>query len=195
MAIDQDVRAQITVAATRVFQRWGYKRATMEDIAQEAGKGKATLYYYFRNKEEVFSSVLEGQIAEVRELLRRELAKESGPAEKLKRYFQLMYSEARRRVMLFNTLRMDAREDRNIVYTYRLLFDQDEIQLVRELIADGIERGIFKTCTAQEQSDIAYIISSSLRSLTIDLLISDSEDDDSRRIMAIGDLVVRGLMP
>ena len=36
-------------------------------------------------------------------------------------------------------LRMDAREDRNIVYTYRLLFDQDEIQLVRELIADGIE--------------------------------------------------------
>lgn len=49
-------RQQIVVAAKRVFSKKGYARARMEDIANEAELAPATLYIYFRNKEELFAS-------------------------------------------------------------------------------------------------------------------------------------------
>ena len=50
---DDIIRADILRAAEALFQKWGLKKTTMEDIAKEAGKGKSTLYYYFKSKAEI----------------------------------------------------------------------------------------------------------------------------------------------
>jgi AcrR family transcriptional regulator len=52
------VYQQIMEAAHLLFQRFGYKKTTMEDIAREAGKGKSSLYYYFKTKEEIFRETM-----------------------------------------------------------------------------------------------------------------------------------------
>ena len=44
--------------ALQVFKSKGIEGSTMDEIALEAGFGKATLYYYFKSKEEVFSAIL-----------------------------------------------------------------------------------------------------------------------------------------
>lgn len=49
-------RQQIIVAAKRVFSEKGFSKARMEDIACEAELAPATLYIYFRSKEELFVS-------------------------------------------------------------------------------------------------------------------------------------------
>ena len=49
-------RQQIIVAAKRIFSEKGFTRARMEDIANEAELAPATLYIYFKNKEELFAS-------------------------------------------------------------------------------------------------------------------------------------------
>jgi len=46
-------------AALDVFHKKGLEGATMDEIAHEAGFGKATLYYYFTSKEEVFCAIME----------------------------------------------------------------------------------------------------------------------------------------
>ena len=51
-------RQGILAAATRVFAQRGVDGASMDAIASEAELGKATLYYYFRTKEELYSAVL-----------------------------------------------------------------------------------------------------------------------------------------
>jgi len=48
---------QIMVAAKRVFSQKGFGKATMEDIAREAELSPGTLYLYFKNKDELFSSL------------------------------------------------------------------------------------------------------------------------------------------
>jgi len=53
---DELIKAAIIEAARRVFQKWGLKKSTMEDIAEEAGKGKSTLYYYFKSKRKYSTS-------------------------------------------------------------------------------------------------------------------------------------------
>jgi AcrR family transcriptional regulator len=48
----------ILKSAIRVFKDRGLESATMDEIAQDAGFGKATLYYYFKSKDEIFNSIL-----------------------------------------------------------------------------------------------------------------------------------------
>ena len=50
-------KQQIIEAAGVIFERYGFKKTTMDDIAYAAGKGKSSLYYYFKNKEQVFEAV------------------------------------------------------------------------------------------------------------------------------------------
>ncbi len=49
----------ISQGALNVFRKNGLDGATMDHIAEEAGFGKATLYYYFHSKEEVFCVIME----------------------------------------------------------------------------------------------------------------------------------------
>ena len=48
----------IVDGAIKVFKSKGIDKATMDDIAIEAEFGKATLYYYFKSKEEIFNTIL-----------------------------------------------------------------------------------------------------------------------------------------
>ncbi len=50
---------RILTGALEVFKSNGLDGATMDEIAQKSGFGKATLYYYFHSKEEVFAAILE----------------------------------------------------------------------------------------------------------------------------------------
>ncbi len=50
-------RKQILEAAKKVFSAKGFNRATMEEIAGEAELSPGTLYLYFKNKEELHTSL------------------------------------------------------------------------------------------------------------------------------------------
>lgn len=64
-------RDDLLAAAARRFVEVGLRRTTMEDIAREAGAGKATLYRHFANKSDLIDALL---VAEG-ERLRRRLAR------------------------------------------------------------------------------------------------------------------------
>jgi len=51
-------REAILEAAGTLFQKFGYSKTSMDEIAQAAFVGKGTLYYYFSCKEELFVAVL-----------------------------------------------------------------------------------------------------------------------------------------
>jgi len=52
-------RSAIVEAATALFKEMGYERASMNELAKRFGGSKATLYGYFRSKEELFVAVVE----------------------------------------------------------------------------------------------------------------------------------------
>ena len=49
----------IVSAAVTVFSRRGFRLTQMDEIAREANVSKATLYYYFKNKNHLFQYILE----------------------------------------------------------------------------------------------------------------------------------------
>ena len=48
-------RDAIIETARQVFKKYGYDKTLMEHIAKAAGKGKSSIYYYFKSKEQIFS--------------------------------------------------------------------------------------------------------------------------------------------
>ena len=46
-------------SAIKIFSESGYRGATMDDIAANAGLAKGTLYYHFESKEEIFNFIVE----------------------------------------------------------------------------------------------------------------------------------------
>ena len=66
--------ASILAAATTVFRELGYEKATLEDIANEVGINRATLYYYVGTKEELLVALLAEPIEMVRTRLEEDAA-------------------------------------------------------------------------------------------------------------------------
>ena len=52
-------REAILDGAFRRFAHYGYRRTSLHDIAEESGLSRPALYYYFRNKEDVFRALVE----------------------------------------------------------------------------------------------------------------------------------------
>ncbi len=50
-------KEKITNAAYNVFTNKGYHKTTMDDVANEVGVSKASLYSYFKSKEEILQTV------------------------------------------------------------------------------------------------------------------------------------------
>jgi AcrR family transcriptional regulator len=71
--------------AAQVFRRLGYAQATLEDVAQEVGINRATLYYYVGTKEELLVSLLDRPIEELRVRLEEIAESPESPSGQLTR--------------------------------------------------------------------------------------------------------------
>lgn len=73
----------ILEAAKSCFSRKGYYETSVDDIAEEAGVSKGGIYYRFKNKEEVFKSLVEYREKEVFLDFEKEFRLRSNAKEKL----------------------------------------------------------------------------------------------------------------
>lgn len=57
-------RLEIVNSAVILFAEKGYENSTLDEIAERAEFGKGTIYKYFENKEEIYSSIIENIFSE-----------------------------------------------------------------------------------------------------------------------------------
>lgn len=70
----QDTRERIMAAAVTVFAGKGFQRASLDEIAAEAGLTKGAIYWHFRSKNDLFSALLEDRFQRNTAPLSAELA-------------------------------------------------------------------------------------------------------------------------
>ncbi len=62
--MDRDKRECILLSAAKAFARFGFKKASVEDIAREAGVAKGTVYLACDSKQDLFYQVLHRELRE-----------------------------------------------------------------------------------------------------------------------------------
>jgi len=97
-------RQDILEAAARAFVHSGFKAATMQDIAKEAGYTAASLYSYFSSKEEIFKGLHELVMDELSETLAGVLPEGLSFRQRLELVIQRQIEFASRRQDLFALL-------------------------------------------------------------------------------------------
>lgn len=83
MPDSSDRRTQLREAALRVFARKGYRNTVVEDVAEEAGVAKGTVYTYFDRKEELLGAVYEGLMGELQSRQTEILESDRAPLDKI----------------------------------------------------------------------------------------------------------------
>jgi AcrR family transcriptional regulator len=61
--LENDRKSQIIKAAVKRFARHGLNKTTLNEIARDLRIGKATIYHYFKSKEELFYQTLEYDVS------------------------------------------------------------------------------------------------------------------------------------
>lgn len=93
------------VAAQDLFSQFGLKKATMDDIASRARISKATIYRYYRDKQEIFDDVVACEADKLMSAITQAVDGESTVVGKLRAYLLTKLGQIKRSVNLLNVTR------------------------------------------------------------------------------------------
>lgn len=138
-----DTRDKILKSARQIFSRYGYKKATVDEIARNARKVKGAVYYYFANKEEIFEAVVKMELAIMLEGLNKVIATSNDPSEQLIKYSNTRMNFLDRLDNFYETIHNDFLDFLAFVEEVRLEYDRAEIELIEKILNNGIHENYF----------------------------------------------------
>jgi TetR/AcrR family transcriptional regulator len=142
-SLSKEKEEQIILAARKVFARYGFSKTTMEDISSEVEMGKASLYYYFPTKENLFQAAIKHEQDEFIKKTDSLLIKYGSAEEKLKIYIEERLKFFHELVNL-GTLSFNAVHDRHAIFLKMYeSFAEKEIRIINSIIKEGKSRGEF----------------------------------------------------
>lgn len=187
---DEEVRSAIKDAAKSVFRKWGLNKTTMEDIAHEAGKGKSTLYYYFKSKEEIFDNIAIDELNGISLKAKAAIEGIDSPKEKLKKYIFITFAEIKKSANIYSLIKGEIKGNQEFIDNIRKRFDNAEEVIILDILKAGLKLGEFNFLKEFELNKAANVIVVMIRGLEVQLFL---ENDDSEKIDIAIRLLVEGL--
>jgi len=163
-------RNQILDAATKVFVRQGFQHARMDDIVEESGLSKGTLYWYFKSKEDIINAILRRLFTGDLEYLENLLQAEGTVSERLIQLTDHRITGLQRMSSLvpiifeFYAVAVHQQWVKQFINDYFQHFRT----LLENLIQQGIDCGEFRKVNAR---NTAISIASSYEGLTLHWMI------------------------
>ena len=155
MAVSK-TRELLVDVARQLFAKNGLENTTMNDIAREAGKGRRTLYTYFKSKEEIYYTVIETELRRLFERMNDVAQRDMPPEDKIVLLI-FTHLEAVKEIVYRNG-NLRAEFFRNIwgVEKVRKNFDRNEQRLFASIMAEGVQQGRFEIDSIPLCADIMH---------------------------------------
>ena len=173
-----EVREQLVQAARQVFVRYGYKKTALDDISKEARKGKSTIYYYFKSKDDIFKAVIDAE-AEIRaKTIDDQISTIDDPQLKLKTYIYVRMLTLKKVGNYYEAIKNDLLDNLYFVNSFRNNHFDAEINLVKDLLLEGIEKGVY---TIQNPELTAKTIVTLLHGFEVPLILKNLSDEELQK--------------
>jgi AcrR family transcriptional regulator len=132
-------REEIISAALKIFGNKGFAATRAEDIANQAGIGKGTIYLYFRSKEDIYVAAVQHAIDQINERIQVRLQVAEGIRQRIHVYVTVRLEFWLEQKSLYRLLLTLGREPQHRKQTNAVLraTTQNLIDLFEEGVAAG----------------------------------------------------------
>ena len=189
---DIDIKNRIIEVAQDIFKRYGFKKSTMDEIAAAAGKGKSTLYHYFKSKEEVFAAVIEKEGNTMFKELNKIITANIDCKLKLKKYIITRMSLIDELSNLYSAIKSDYLNHFHFIQKYREKYDEYEILFIEQILQDGINKKEFNI-DEDDTKMYAYGIATALKGLEIPFFLENKYSKLNSRLDSMLNILIYGL--
>jgi AcrR family transcriptional regulator len=191
---DEIIIKEIVDTARTLFKKSGFKKTTMGDIARSLGKAKSSLYYYYPSKEDIFEAVIYAEMDELLDEIHHAIGKATSSKEKLTAYCRCRLEKLSQLCNLSDALKSEIAELHCVMVEMKSKFDTTHVELVKGILAEGVNNGEFKKINEDNIELIAYLMVSSFRGLAVPLMVGQNRSPRlDLQIDSIVDIMVEGI--
>lgn len=190
----EKVREDIIAAAEKHFSLLGFEKTTLDDITGENGRTKTSIYYHFKNKHEIFKSVIEKEFESVRNSLQKVLDHSSdNHIESMKNYLRTRLESIKEQgaYRRFASSRFAIGDNpvSKVVNEARSSFDDWERMTLSASISNGIAAGVIPDSISPDVFSSTLI--NILKALEIQLFNSSDKSEVEQTYKGMIDLIIR----
>lgn len=194
-ALQKSTEELIVEAADRLIGRYGLKKMTMEDVAQEAGVSRRTVYGYFKNKQALALASIDRVVRMAQARMAEEAKAPEAPAERI--YRMLVARVA---------VRIDGVRDitqsldsvfavvRPAYMQRRRRYFEEEAQMLAGVIAEGQREGEFGNADPMETARLLVQATNSYLPYSLSLEELGQPGDLIERIEKMAAILVAGIL-
>lgn len=149
-------RQKLVEVARELFARKGLEATTMNDIAANSGKGRRTLYTYFRNKEDIYTAVIEVELERLSEQLDKVAELDAAPEQKVLALIYTHLNMIKETVSRNGSLRAEFFRNIWLVEKVRRKLDDEERAILRRVLEEGTRQAKFRIENVDLMADIIH---------------------------------------
>ena len=191
MADSKENKKEMLINAARdVLAKYGFKKVTLEDIAEKAGMAKTSVYHYFKSKEEILTSVTRRELNRLLDRMRDAVEQNLTPEKKLIGLVKARYLFLQEMKSLTGSNMEILREVGPMVRAERDRFLGAEIELLKEVILEGVNKGDF---AVEDPELLALVAISGMRGIDDTFMIYGKHERITDGIEGMMNLFVYGL--
>ncbi len=128
-------------------------KAKLVDVARQLF---AKMYTYFKSKEDIYLAVVESELDILSDMMKHVVEKDIQPDEKLMEMIYTHLDAVKEVVFRNGTLRANFFRDIWRVEKVRKRFDATETQLFKEVLREGMEKGVFQIDDLDMTAEIVH---------------------------------------
>ena len=190
-----DVREAILDAADVLLARYGYKKMTMDDLAQEVGIGKGTIYLHFSSKEEVALSHIDRIIERLKQRLSAIAESDATPAIRLRLMLLtrvlFRFDSVQHYTQSMNDLLAALRPS---LLARRERYFTEEAEIFAGVLREGKKLKVFSCDDPTATAETLLLATNSLLPYSLSTRELGAREDIKEKVTHIADLLLEGLL-
>lgn len=163
MSHNQDKITLILSASQKRFVLYGLSKTTMNEIAADVGMSKASLYYYFKDKESIFIAVNTKEQNDFTDKIKKVIHAEITAKKMLTDYTVYRIKLLQKQITLAKLNNENYMEVKPLIHSLINNFKKTEIGIICEIIKTGVERKEFKVKNINAHAELFIDIQRRLR--------------------------------
>ena len=178
-------------AAERVFTRFGYKKATMQEIAAEAGISKGAIYMFFKSKEELFKTLVRRNMRKWWEIIEKAAKAESDPRDKIRAATLAKLTYAQKFVSAKRLSERHFEEAKQFIEKELKWLEEREAELLERMFIEGQRQKIF--VRFPDVKLVAFALVRAMRELEVPWVFAGRKISTKKKVDLLMNLLFKGI--